>query len=693
MTRDADAYPCRKSKYFRKDTESMTDIHIPAEPEHLIEMLESAGFEAYAVGGCIRDCILGTEPYDWDICTSAVPEEMQEIFIDLKTVLTGAKHGTLTVIYNGKAFEITTFRTESEYSDFRHPDRVEFVKSLREDLARRDFTVNAMAYSKSAGLIDFYGGIEDLKTGTLRAVGNAFRRFEEDALRILRALRFMSVYDFIADAELDRALRSEYRRIEKVSAERISAELLKFLNGKRAAELLDEYREIFCNIIPELTPMIDLEQHSPYHNRDVWKHTLAAVEDVPPTDYLRLIMLLHDIGKPVVYVRDENGRGRFVGHPEVGAKIAENILRRLKLPSETIKHITTLINYHDVKLYPERAVVRKWLGVLGRKDLELLQLIRHADASGKYEQSVKEIEKDNPVITQIMDYIEADGDCISLKDLAIDGNDVRAAGIDNGRRIGETLAMLLDRVICGQLTNDRAELIDECKSLAEKYREKDSRIFEEYRIAHARKSGTSCIIFSGSPECSLPSGLDIREAFVIACDSGYLHAIGAGVWPQLVVGDFDSYGGEIYGRPEIIKAPPEKDDTDTLMAVKEAIARGYTDITILGAMGGCTDHEYANIQLCSYCAERNVNCRISDAFQELFVIKDGAANVLRRDYSRISVFALDEKVCGVTLKGLKYELDNEVLLREFPRGVSNEFSRDEAYISVDRGMLLIILSK
>lgn len=671
----------------------MTDIHIPIELGHLIKMLETAGFEAFAVGGCIRDSLLGIEPYDWDVCTSATPEEIQDVFIDLKTVSIGIKHGTVTVIYNDRSFEITTFRTESGYSDSRHPDSVEFVKSLREDLARRDFTVNAMAYSESKGLIDFYGGVEDLKKGRLRAVGNASRRFEEDALRILRALRFMSVYGFTADTELDAALKKEYLNISNVSAERISTELLKFLNGRGAAKLLDEYREIFCYIIPELNPMIDLDQHSPYHNRDVWKHTLAAVEDVPPVDYLRLIMLLHDIGKPAVYVRDENGRGRFVGHPEVGAKIAEHILRRLKLPSDVIKHITMLINYHDVKLYPERTVVRKWLGVLGRRDLELLQLIRHADASGKYEKSKKEIEEQNPVITQLMNSIEDDGDCISLRDLAIDGNDVRAAGIDNGRRIGETLAMLLDRVICDELPNDRDILIKECKALAEKYREKDKRISKEYILANERKSAESCVIFSGAPECSLPADLNIRDYFVIACDSGYLHAVGAGVWPQLVVGDFDSYKGEFFGRPEIITAPAEKDDTDTLMAVKEAIRRGYKDITILGAMGGRADHEYANIQLCSYCAERGVSCKIRGASDYLFVIKNGSANVLRRDYRWISVFALDEKVGGVTLRGLKYELDREELLREFPRGVSNEFSQDEAYISADDGMLLIMVSK
>jgi tRNA nucleotidyltransferase (CCA-adding enzyme) len=437
-----------------EQSENNVYIKMPEDTEKIIKRLHDAGYSAFVVGGCVRDVLQGIEPHDWDVCTSAHPDEVQHIFKDCTVIPTGIKHGTVTVLNT----EVTTFRREGKYTDGRHPDSVAFVKDIKEDLFRRDFTVNAMAYSPYEGLVDPFGGQEDLKNGILRCVSEPHRCFSDDALRILRAVRFMSTKGFKADEAAATAVKSDYRLLKNISMERIRDEFVKFLCGDGAADLLDEYREVFCFIIPELKAMIGFDQRSPYHNRDVWHHTLCAVADIPPEPVLRVTMLLHDIAKPVVCIIDDNGRGRFQGHPAKGAEMAEVILRRMKFSKKIINHVVTLIRYHDLKIKPERSDVRRWLGRMGRDIFDELMYVRHADASGKYEKYLGEAEMKNARLTEIADEIEASGDCTDLKGLAVDGSDVRKAGY-SGADTGKALEWLLEEVITERVPNEKEALL------------------------------------------------------------------------------------------------------------------------------------------------------------------------------------------------------------------------------------------
>jgi tRNA nucleotidyltransferase (CCA-adding enzyme) len=437
-----------------EQSENNVYIKMPEDTEKIIKRLHDAGYSAFVVGGCVRDVLQGIEPHDWDVCTSAHPDEVQHIFKDCTVIPTGIKHGTVTVMTT----EVTTFRREGKYTDGRHPDSVAFVKDIKEDLFRRDFTVNAMAYSPYEGLVDPFGGQEDLKNGILRCVSEPHRCFSDDALRILRAVRFMSTKGFKADEAAAAAVKSDYRLLKNISMERIRDEFVKFLCGDGVADLLDEYREVFCFIIPELKAMIGFDQRSPYHNRDVWHHTLCAVADIPPEPVLRVTMLLHDIAKPVVCIIDDNGRGRFQGHPAKGAEMAEVILRRMKFSKKIINHVVTLIRYHDLKIKPERSDVRRWLGRMGMEIFDELMYVRHADASGKYEKYLGEAEMKNARLTEIADEIETSGDCTDLKGLAVDGSDVREAGY-SGADTGKALEWLLEEVITERVPNEKEALL------------------------------------------------------------------------------------------------------------------------------------------------------------------------------------------------------------------------------------------
>lgn len=438
-------------------------MNIPEYVENIIKRLYENGHSAYVVGGCVRDMLQGVQPHDWDVCTSALPDEVAHIFADHKVIPTGLKHGTVTVI-DAEPVEITTFRAESDYSDGRHPDEVIFVENIIDDLARRDFTVNAMAYSPYEGFADPFSGFADLKAGVLRCVGDPRERFREDALRIMRALRFMSQKGLRADPATENTIRRYYKNLEFVSQERITDEFTKFMCGSGAAELLDEYREVFCFIIPELEAAIGFDQHSPYHNRDVWHHTLCAVNDIPPEPVFRLTMLFHDIAKPVVCIIDDNGRGRFQGHPAKGAEMAENILRRMKYSRNMTEHIVTLIKYHDVKIRLERPDVRRWLGRLGKDIFDELMYVRHADASGKYERYLAEAESKNAELARIAESITAAGECVDIKGLAVDGNDISAAGL-KGADIGKALNELLEAVITEKVPNEKESLLKYLKDM------------------------------------------------------------------------------------------------------------------------------------------------------------------------------------------------------------------------------------
>ena len=441
----------------------MIEIKMPRHIEEMISRVEAAGFEAYAVGGCIRDTLAGrSDLYDWDMCSSAEPSQIMEIFSDRKVIPTGIKHGTVTVISEGEPVEVTTFRAEGDYSDSRHPDSVCFVKDIKEDLARRDFTVNAMAYAPSKGLIDPFGGRRDLEAGILRCVGDPVKRFTEDALRVLRGLRFMSQKGLEAEPETDRAIRSEFWRLGNIAQERITSEFIKLMCGDYAADVVDRYQEVFCFLIPELKAEIGYDQRSPYHNRTVWDHTICAVRNVPAEPDLRVAMLFHDIAKPVVGVLDDNGRGRFVGHPAKGAEMADEILRRMKFPNDLREKIVELVRYHDLKMQPDRVSVRKWLGRLTPELFFRLMYVRYADSTGKYEKYIKEAEDKNQALRVIAEAILADGDCFTKEALDVSGADVMAAGYI-GREIGDALEWLLDEVIEGRLENQKDILIEGLK--------------------------------------------------------------------------------------------------------------------------------------------------------------------------------------------------------------------------------------
>lgn len=295
---------------------------IPQDALTILQRLNDAGEEAYVVGGCVRDALLGVTPKDWDICTSARPEEMQRIFSGMHVVETGLKHGTLTVVLHHTPYEVTTFRVDGAYTDHRHPDGVTFVTDVTMDLARRDFTVNAMAYHPVRGLVDAFGGREDLARRLIRCVGRPEARFEEDALRILRALRFASVYDFDIDPETASAIHALYPTMAQVAAERIRVELSKLLCGKGVGRILRDYSDVITFLLPELAPSVGFEQHTPYHRFDVWEHTVRAVEAVAPTEALRLTMLLHDSGKPACFTMDAQGVGHAYGHQKRSTELA-----------------------------------------------------------------------------------------------------------------------------------------------------------------------------------------------------------------------------------------------------------------------------------------------------------------------------------------------------------------------------------
>ena len=441
----------------------MEKIRIPRHIDEMISRLEAAGFEAYAVGGGVRDILAGIQPEDWDMCASAEPSEVMDVFSDRKVIPTGIKHGTVTVIWDEGPVEITTFRAEGRYSDSRHPDSVEFVKDIKEDLARRDFTVNAMAYAPSKGLVDFFGGRQDLADSILRCVGEPAKRFEEDALRVLRALRFMSQKGFRADESTDAAIRSEFIRLEKIAQERITSEFIKLMCGEFAADVIDRYKEVFCFLIPELEAEVGYDQRSPYHNRTVWDHTLCAVKNIPAEPAFRVAMLFHDIAKPVVGVLDDNGRGRFVGHPAKGAEMADEILRRMKFPNDLREKIVELIRYHDAKMQSDRVSVRKWLSLLGEELFFQLMYVRYADSTGKYEKYIGEAESKNQALIETAEAVLAEGDCFTKDTLAVSGTDVRDAGF-SGKEIGEMLDWLLGEVIEDRLENDRGILIESLKN-------------------------------------------------------------------------------------------------------------------------------------------------------------------------------------------------------------------------------------
>ena len=439
-------------------------VTMPAGAAFVLQRLRENGFQGYVVGGCVRDSLLGRAPKDWDICTDALPEEMQRVFRDQHVIETGLKHGTLTVMYDHEPYEVTTFRVDGEYTDHRHPDEVRFVKNVVDDLARRDFTVNAMAWNPQSGLVDAFGGQEDLRAGVIRCVGEADRRFGEDALRIMRALRFASVYGFDIEAETAAAVHRLKDTLRDVAAERIRVELAKLLCGQGAGKMLREYADVIFAILPQLAPMHGFDQRTPYHAYDVWEHTVRAVENAPSTETLRLTLLLHDAGKPAAFTVDEQGVGHAHGHHRLSAEIAAEVLAYLRLDNATRDRILMLVEHHDWPLSTERTLLKRRLNRLGEEALYQLIEVQRADALGKGTEAPADVEARTETLRQALTALLAERPCVTLRDMAVNGRDLMAEGIAHGKQLGETLNWLLTEVLNERLPNDRDALLSAARA-------------------------------------------------------------------------------------------------------------------------------------------------------------------------------------------------------------------------------------
>lgn len=439
-------------------------IKIPEYARKAVEMLEGNGFEAYCVGGCVRDSLLGKTPYDWDICTNALPEQMRLVFSDFRIVETGLKHGTVTVIIDRNPVEITTYRTESGYEDHRRPSSVSFITSLDGDLSRRDFTVNAMCYNPADGLVDMFGGAMDLQCGIIRSVGDPEKRFEEDALRILRALRFAAVLDFEIEERTKLAIFAKKQLLECISRERIFVELKKLLCGKNAVNVLLEFKEVIAVFIPELAACFGFEQNNPHHIYDVWEHICRSVGYSRPEPIIRLTMLLHDVSKPELATVDKYGINHFKKHQFRSAETAVEILKRLHCDNASMNYIHDLIWEHDNRIPAQESSVKRFISKYSFEFFMDYLEVRRADtyAQSDFLRTEKLRELDSLAMLAID--IDDSGACLKTADLAADGNDMKALGLD-GRQIGEALAAALDAVISGEISNKKDEIISFVKGL------------------------------------------------------------------------------------------------------------------------------------------------------------------------------------------------------------------------------------
>lgn len=422
------------------------NVTIPSKVERILHILEENGYEAYAVGGCVRDSILGRTPDDWDITTSAKPEQVKALFH--RTVDTGLQHGTVTVLMEKEGFEVTTYRVDGEYEDGRHPREVIFTASLEEDLKRRDFTINAMAYNPSGGIVDLFCGMEDLRNGIIRCVGDPIERFTEDALRILRAVRFSAQLGFCIEEETRNALKALAPNLKHVSAERIQVELLKLLVSPHPERLRVAYEAgITREFLPEWDACMETAQNTPHHCYTVGEHTLAGLMHIRADKVLRLTMLLHDIGKPAVKKTDETGRDHFKMHGPQGEKMAREILRRLKFDNDTTAKVTCLIKWHDYRPAPEMKAVRRAVNKIGEELFPLYLEVQRADvlAQSTYrrEEKLARLKGVEACYQEILKKRQ----CVSLKTLAVTGRDLIAEGYKPGKEIGETLHALLEHVL------------------------------------------------------------------------------------------------------------------------------------------------------------------------------------------------------------------------------------------------------
>ncbi len=434
-------------------------IDMPSQVEKAIDMLYEKGFEAYIVGGCVRDFVMGRKASDWDITTSATPDEICGVFSDFKTIPTGIKHGTVTVIIEHFHMEITTFRTDGTYSDNRHPDSIAFSKSLKDDLMRRDFTMNALAYNHRSGIIDYFGGLSDIAHMTIRCVGDPEKRFREDALRIMRAIRFASVLSMTPEENTHIAIHKHKELLKNISAERIASEFNKLILGDYVEKILHEYKDVIAVFIPEIVPTFDFDQRNFHHIHDVWGHIVASVASAPKLIYVRLAMFFHDIAKPLCLKFDNYGIGHFSGHPKMGRDISSSVLKRLKYDTATIKIVSFLVLYHDTPMPPTRLEIKKWLMKYGKTMTQLLLEVKIADNLAKnrsFPQRLIEAKEGRATLRKIV----KNDECYSLEQLNIKGGDLISAGFPEDKNIGIALNKLLTAVIEEKCKNNKEKLLD-----------------------------------------------------------------------------------------------------------------------------------------------------------------------------------------------------------------------------------------
>lgn len=431
-------------------------MQIPEVVSQIIERLEQAGHEAWIVGGCVRDALLGIQPHDWDLCTSALPQETAACFPDDPIFRMGEKHGTITVRIQHENYEITTYRTEKNYMDHRRPEQVKFVSNIREDLIRRDFTVNAMAYHPQRGLCDLFGGQADLQAGIIRCVGNANQRFTEDALRILRGLRFAATYQFRIDAETVQGMKQQAYLLEQISRERIFVELQKLLSAKVPSDYFRGFESVWNVIFPEFAPMQDCMQNHPFHDKTVWEHSLAVLDAVPNVLELRLAALFHDMGKPSCKTTDEKGTDHFYGHPAVSETMARSILNRLRTSKQIREDVCFFVKYHDVNLPEDQKQMRHFLSKYGKESGLMLLQLHQADNKGQSAYAQEQLREKIKTAFSLYETCVAESDCFSRKDLAVTGKDLLQIGIPADQRLGRVIDHILEEVLSGKLQNKKS---------------------------------------------------------------------------------------------------------------------------------------------------------------------------------------------------------------------------------------------
>ena len=443
---------------FENKRQSSYMMELAPQVQRTIDFLEARGYSAYLVGGSLRDTLIGVPVNDWDIACSAPPDKVKETFEGFKVIETGIKLGSLCILFDEGPVEVTTFRSEGEYPDHRHPADLAFVDTIEEDLARRDFTMNAIAFNPKTGFIDPYRGRDDIKAGLIRCVGDPDTRLKEDALRIMRALRFSATLGFSVDDGLSKSLLANKGLLTRIAPERVSVELMKMLPGNGIFSVLLVYHEVLSVVIPEIKATVGFDQRSRYHQYDIWEHTARAVVAAGPDPEVRLALLFHDLGKPARFFIDSEGEGHFHGHAKLGEEIARKRLKALKFSNSLIDKVATAICFHQIRLKPDNT--RKWLGRLGEEMLRYIIEVSRADIAAHAENVVERLLEDLRLSEERLNELIDEGFCFKLADLAINGDDLKEIGLHEGKEIGRVLSSLLEMVIAGELENSREELLD-----------------------------------------------------------------------------------------------------------------------------------------------------------------------------------------------------------------------------------------